>query len=186
MAKLKAVMDAKVARATGRKGLVIVHTGNGKGKTTAALGMLLRALGHGLKCAVIQFVKGDQESAEALLRSPLLTWDRCGEGFTWNTQDRQRDQDQARAGWDLALARLADPELGFLLLDELDIVLAHEYLPVAEVLAGLAGKSPELHVVITGRGAPEALVAVADLVAEMREIKHPFQAGIAAQKGIEF
>jgi cob(I)alamin adenosyltransferase len=186
MEKLKKVMDAKVARATGEKGLVIVHTGNGKGKTTAALGMLLRALGHGMKCAVVQFVKGDMATAEELLRSPLLAWDRCGEGFTWNTQDRQRDMDHARAGWELALARMADPELGFLLLDELNIVLAHGYLPVAEVLAALEAKGPDLHVVITGRGAPEALVAAADLVTEMKEIKHPFRAGIGAQKGIEF
>jgi cob(I)alamin adenosyltransferase len=186
MAKLKKVMDAKVARASGAKGLVIVHTGGGKGKTTAALGMLLRALGHGMKCAVVQFVKGDMATAEALLRSPLLTWDRCGEGYTWNTQDRQRDLDHARAGWELALGRMADPDLDFLLLDELNIVLAHDYLPVEEVLAGLAGKRPGLHVVITGRGAPEALVEAADLVTEMKEIKHPFKAGIGAQKGIEF
>jgi cob(I)alamin adenosyltransferase len=186
MGKLKKVMDAKVARATGQKGLIIVHTGNGKGKTTAALGMLLRALGHGMKCAVVQFIKGDMATAEELLRSPLLSWDRCGEGFTWNTQDRQRDMGHARAGWELALERMADPELGFLLLDELDIVLAHGYLPVEEVLAGLGRKRADLHVVITGRGAPEALVVVADLVTEMKEIKHPFKAGIGAQEGIEF
>jgi cob(I)alamin adenosyltransferase len=186
MEKLKKVMDAKVARAAGEKGLVIVHTGNGKGKTTAALGMLLRALGHGMKCAVVQFVKGDMATAEAHLRSPLLTWDRCGEGFTWNTQDRQRDLDHARAGWKLAQARMADPELGFLLLDELNIVLAQDLLPVAEVLAALDGKRPDLHVVITGRKAPDALVAAADLVTEMKEIKHPFRAGIGAQKGIEY
>ena len=186
MQALQAEMRTKMAAARERKGLLIVHTGDGKGKTTAALGMLLRALGHGFKCAVLQFIKGDRATAESLLASPLLSWERVGEGFTWDTQSRERDMAKAREGWDRALVHLADPELKFLLLDELNIVLSYGYLPVEEVVEALQAKRDDLHVVVTGRGAPEALVAIADLVTEMKEIKHPFQSGIRAQPGIEF
>ena len=186
MQALQAEMRAKMAAARDRKGLLIVHTGDGKGKTTAALGMLLRALGHGFNCAVLQFIKGDRATAESLLASPQLTWERVGEGFTWDTQDLERDKAKAREGWEKALARMADPDLKFLLLDELNIVLAYDYLPVEEVIEALKAKREDLHVVITGRGAPEALIAIADLVTEMKEIKHPFQNGIRAQAGIEF
>ncbi|MBS1766665.1 MAG: cob(I)yrinic acid a,c-diamide adenosyltransferase [Acidobacteria bacterium] len=186
MQALQADMRAKMAAARERKGLLIVHTGDGKGKTTAALGMLLRALGHGHKCAVLQFIKGDRATAESLLASPLLSWERVGEGFTWDTQDLERDRAKAREGWNRALKHLADPDLKFLLLDELNIVLAYDYLPEAEVIAALAAKREDLHVVVTGRGAPPALVAIADLVTEMKEIKHPFQQGVRAQAGIEF
>jgi cob(I)alamin adenosyltransferase len=187
--EMKAVqkeMRAKMAAARRRKGLLIVHTGDGKGKTSAALGMLLRSLGHGFKCAVVQFIKGDRGSAEALLESPLLQWDRVGEGFTWDTQSRERDTRCARAGWELVRRHLEDPELKFLLLDELNIVLGYDYLPLTEVIEALRNKPENLHVVVTGRGAPPALIEIADLVTEMKEIKHPFKQGIKAQRGIEF
>jgi len=186
MQALQAEMRAKMAAARDRKGLIVVHTGDGKGKTTAALGMLLRSLGHGYKCAVLQFIKGDRATAESLLASPLLSWERVGEGFTWDTQSRERDMAKAREGWEKALVRMADPELKFLLLDELNIVLSYGYLPVEEVVEALQAKREDLHVVVTGRGAPEALIAIADLVTEMKEIKHPFHSGIRAQPGIEF
>jgi cob(I)alamin adenosyltransferase len=186
MGKLQKVMRAKIEAAKGERGLVIVHTGDGKGKTSAALGMLLRSLGHGFKCAVVQFIKGDQGSAETLLKSSLLKWDRVGEGFTWDTQSRERDIEKVKEGWVIVEAHLADPDLKFLLLDELNIVLAYDYLPVETILNALAGKREDLHVVVTGRGAPQALMDVADLVTEMKEIKHPFRAGIQAQAGIEF
>lgn len=186
MQTLQAEMRAKMAAARDRKGLIIVHTGDGKGKTSAALGMLLRSLGHGFKCAVFQFIKGDRATAESLLASPLLTWERVGEGFTWDTQNRDRDIAKAREGWEKAVLAMADPDLKFLLLDELNIVLAYEYLPVEEVIAALKAKRADLHVVVTGRGAPESLIALADLVTEMKEIKHPFAHGIQAQAGIEF
>src|SRR6267378_4216470 len=154
-------MRGKMAAARRRKGLIIVHTGDGKGKTSAALGMLLRSLGHGFKCAVVQFVKGGRATAESLLKSPLLQWDKVGQGFTWDTQSREKDTKCARDGWELVQRHLADPELKFLLLDELNVV-------------------------VTGRGALPALIELADLVTEMKEIKHPFKQGIRAQPGIEF
>ncbi len=188
-AEMKAMqkeMRGKMKAARRRKGLIIVHTGDGKGKTSAALGMLLRSLGHGFKCAVVQFIKGGRGTAESLLQSPLLQWDKVGQGFTWDTQSREKDTQCARAGWELVLRHLADPELKFLLLDELNIVLSYDYLPVAEVIEALRKKRDDLHVVVTGRGAHPALIELADLVTEMREIKHPFKEGIRAQPGIEF
>jgi cob(I)alamin adenosyltransferase len=192
MGKLKAVVDRRIAAATREQGLLMVHTGAGKGKSTAALGMLVRSLGHGFKCAVVQFIKGEQATAEVMLErvardmGGALTWDRCGQGFTWNTQDREADIRHARAGWELVRRHLADPDLRFLLLDELNIVLGHGFLDTEEVLDELRGRQPWLHVVVTGRGAPKAVIEAADLVTEMKEIKHPFQAGIKAQAGIEF
>jgi cob(I)alamin adenosyltransferase len=192
MGKLKAVVDGRIAAATRAKGLLMVHTGNGKGKSTAALGMLVRSLGHGFKCAVVQFIKGEQPTAEVVLGNVAaamggsLAWDRCGQGFTWETQDRDADIAHAREGWALVRRHLADPELRFLLLDELNIVLSHGFLDTAEVLADLQARHQELHVVLTGRGAPEALLEAADLVTEMKELKHPFKAGVKAQAGIEF
>jgi len=188
-AEMKAMqkeMRGKMKAARRRKGLIIVHTGDGKGKTSAALGMLLRSLGHGFKCAVVQFIKGGRGTAESLLESPLLQWDKVGQGFTWDTQSREKDTQCARAGWELVLRHLEDPELKFLLLDELNIVLSYEYLPVAEVIGALRKKREDLHVVVTGRGALPALIEIADLVTEMKEIKHPFKEGIRAQAGIEF
>ena len=186
MKALQKQMRSKMAAARRRKGLIIVHTGDGKGKTSAALGMLLRSLGHGFKCAVVQFIKGGRGTAESLLASPLLRWDKVGQGFTWDTQSREKDTQCARAGWALVRRHLADPELKFLLLDELNIVLSYEYLPAAEVIEALRNKREDLHVVVTGRGALPALIEIADLVTEMKEIKHPFKEGIRAQPGIEF
>jgi cob(I)alamin adenosyltransferase len=185
-------MTTPIQDARPEPGLLIVHTGNGKGKTTAALGMLLRALGHGQRCAVVQFLKGKQPTAEviltqvAALAGGALTWDRCGQGFTWITRDRDRDSADAEAGWARVRQHLADPDLQFLLLDELNIVLRQGYLDPGTVLAELRERRPGLHVVVTGRGAPEILMDSADLVTEMNEVKHPFKAGVKAQPGIEF
>ncbi|OIQ98852.1 Cob(I)yrinic acid a,c-diamide adenosyltransferase [mine drainage metagenome] len=186
MQAMQAEMRRKISAAKEKRGLVIVHTGNGKGKTTAAFGMLTRMLAHTRRCAVIQFVKSHNDAVARLLQSPLLSWHHVGDGFTWDTQNRAADIASCRAGWKLACDHLQSPDLSFLLLDELNVVLAYDYLPVAEVLEALATRNPNLHVVITGRGAPEALVSAADLVTEMREIKHPFSAGVKAQLGIEF
>jgi len=192
MTKLKAVVDKRIASATEEKGLLMVHTGNGKGKSTAAMGMLVRSLGHGYGCAVVQFIKGEQATAEVVLAQVAtamggsLAWDRCGQGFTWNTQDREADIAHAREGWEIVKRHLADPAIRFILLDEMNIVLRHGFLDTAEVLADLQARRPDVHVVLTGRGAPEVLVEAADLVTEMKEIKHPFKAGIKAQAGIEF
>jgi cob(I)alamin adenosyltransferase len=186
MKALQTQMRGKMAAARRRKGLIIVHTGDGKGKTSAALGMLLRSLGHGFKCAVVQFIKRGRGTAESLLKSPLLQWDNVGQGFTWDTQSLEKDTRCARAGWELVRQHLADPELKFLVLDELNIVLAYEYLPAADVIEALRNKREDLHVVVTGRHALPALIEIADLVTEMREIKHPFKQGIRAQRGIEF
>jgi len=192
MEKLKTIVDGRIAAATQEKGLLMVHTGSGKGKSTAALGMLVRSLGHGYKCAVVQFIKGEQATAEVVLEGVAramggsLTWDRCGQGFTWDTQDHASDIAHAQEGWETVRRHLADPALRFLMLDELNIVLRHGFLDTAQVLAELQARGPHLHVVLTGRGAPEALMEAADLVTEMKEIKHPFKAGIKAQAGIEF
>jgi cob(I)alamin adenosyltransferase len=186
MQDLQAAMDAKIRAAQEQRGLVIVHTGDGKGKSTAAFGLLARMLAHHRRCAVIQFIKHGDDAAERVLRSPALSWRSVGGGFTWNTQDRAADIARCREGWALALGHFQDPEIALVLLDELNIVLAHGYLPEAEVLAGLRARPPLQHVVITGRGAPPGLLAVADLVTEMRELKHPFKTGVKAQAGIEF
>jgi len=192
MKKLKTFFDNKIAAADIEKGLLIVHTGNGKGKTTAAIGMLVRCLGYGFKCAVVQFIKGAQNTSETALLNAAksmggsLSWDRCGDGFTWDTQDRQKDIDHAREGWEIVVRHLEDEDLRFLFLDELNIVLRHEFLNIGEVLPVLQGRHPNLHVVITGRNAPHELIEAADLVTEMKEIKHPFKSGIKAQQGIEY
>ncbi len=178
-----------LATKTREKGLLIVHTGKGKGKTTAAMGLALRALGHGHKVGLVQFVKGAWASGErdALARfDDLITIRVMGEGFTWETQDRDRDIAAAGAAWQAALDMLADPSYRLVILDELNIVLRYDYLPLAEVLAGLSAKPPDQHVVVTGRNAPPALIEAADLVTEMTLVKHPFRGGIKAQPGIEF
>ncbi len=187
--KQKAARDRMLATKTREKGLLIVHTGKGKGKTTAAMGLALRALGHGHKVGLVQFVKGAWASGErdALARfDDLITVKVMGEGFTWETQDRDRDIAAAGAAWQAALDMLADPSYRLVILDELNIVLRYDYLPLAEVLAGLSAKPPDQHVVVTGRNAPPALIEAADLVTEMTLVKHPFRAGIKAQRGIEF
>ncbi|HEU5079228.1 MAG TPA: cob(I)yrinic acid a,c-diamide adenosyltransferase [Opitutaceae bacterium] len=186
MKELQSEMHSKMRAAREKRGLIVVHTGDGKGKTTAAFGMLARMLAHGKKCAVIQFIKSGSDAVEKLLRSPNLTWHRVGEGFTWDTQDRSKDIASCREGWALALNYLRSESLDFLLLDELSIVLGFDYLPLDEILAALRTKPEMLHIVITGRGAKPELIALADLVTEMREVKHPFQAGVKAQPGIEF
>jgi cob(I)alamin adenosyltransferase len=189
MARIKAAKDRIYGSKTREKGLLIVHTGTGKGKSTAAWGMVARTLGHGLKVGVVQFVKGRRETGERkfLLRFPdQVAMAVMGEGFTWESQDRERDIAAARAALAKAEQMLQDPELHLVVLDELNIVLRYGTLAVDEVLQVLAGRRPELHVVVTGRNAPEALVEAADLVTEMRPVKHPFREGIKGQLGIEF
>jgi len=186
----KAIQDRRMAATVTDRGLVIVHTGAGKGKTTAALGMVLRSLGHGHRVAIIQFIKGGWEPAEKRAFDPWgeqLHFHATGEGFTWETQDRERDREKAQAGWLVALRYLADPEFKLVLLDEANVALKKAYLSVEQVLDGI-GKRPEgTHVVLTGRNAPEEIIARADLVTEMTLVKHPLKSQqIRAQAGIEF
>ena len=189
MAKKKAARDKILATKTIEKGLLIVHTGKGKGKSTAAFGLVMRAIGHGQKVAVVQFVKGKWETGErAVLErfSDQVSIHTMGEGFTWETQDRQRDLSAARAAWDKAKALITDPDIRMVLLDELNIVLRYDYLPIDEVLEVLRAKPEDKHVIVTGRNAKDELVEAADLVTEMTMVKHPFRSGVKAQAGIEF
>lgn len=189
MAKKKAARDRMIATKTREKGLLIVHTGKGKGKSTAAFGMVMRAIGHGMKVGVVQFVKGKWETGERVVleRFPdQVTIRTMGEGFTWETQDRPRDIAAARAAWEQAKELIADPEYGMVMLDELNIVLRYEYLPTEEVVAALAARPEGKHVIVTGRNASDALIEAADLVTEMEMVKHPFRDGVKAQAGIEF
>jgi cob(I)alamin adenosyltransferase len=189
MANRKAARTRMLATKTEERGLVIVHTGLGKGKSTAAFGLVMRSIGHGLKVGIVQFVKGVWTSGErsVLDRFPeLVSIKVLGEGFTWDTQDRQRDIRAARQAWDAAVAMLADPTLHLVVLDELNIVLRYDYLPLDEVLAALRGKRRDLHVVVTGRNAKPELIELADLVTDMTMVKHPFRTGVKAQRGIEF
>ena len=188
-AKRKAAKAKILAGKTIEKGLLMVHTGTGKGKSTAAFGLVLRCLGHGFPVAIVQFVKGKWQTGErtALERfAELVSIRSMGEGFTWETQDRARDIAAARAAWEMAQAVLADPRYRLVLLDELNIVLRYDYLPIAEVVEALARRRPDLHVVVTGRNAKPELIEAADLVTEMTLVKHPFRAGVKAQQGIEF
>ena len=189
MAKRKAARAKILATKTEERGLVIVHTGTGKGKSTAAFGMVMRCLGHGMRVGIVQFIKGAWDTGErhVLARFPeLVTCRAMGEGFTWDTQDRARDIAAARAAWEQAKALIADPSYRLVLLDELNIVLRYDYLPIAEVVETLKGKPRDLHLVITGRNAKPELIDIADLVTEMTLVKHPFRSGVKAQKGIEF
>jgi cob(I)alamin adenosyltransferase len=189
MAKRKAVQDAEVAGKTIEKGLLIVHTGTGKGKSTAAFGLLLRMVGRGRKTAVVQFIKGAWSTSErpALERfGDLVEWHSMGEGFTWETQDRARDVAACRRAWDKVVELMARPDIAMIVLDELNIALRYDYLPLDEVLAALKARRPDLHVVVTGRNAKPALIEAADLVTEMTLVKHHFAAGVKAQEGIEF
>ena len=189
MVARKAVQDAEVASKTiASKGLLVVHTGAGKGKSTAAFGLVLRALGHDWPVGVVQFVKGAWDTGERrmLERSPLVRWHTMGEGFTWETQDRTRDVAAAEAAWSKALDLMADPTIRLVVLDELNIALRYDYLPLANVVRALLARRPDLHVVVTGRNAKPALLEAADLVTEMTAVKHHFAAGIKAQAGIEF
>jgi cob(I)alamin adenosyltransferase len=190
MAKRKAVQDAEVAAKTiADKGLLMVHTGQGKGKSTAAFGLALRALGRGWRVGIVQFIKGAWETGErkALERfGDLVSWRSMGEGFTWETQDRARDMAAAEAAFAVAREMMADPSIRLLILDELNIALRYDYLPLGEVLSALGSRRPGLHVVVTGRNAKPELVAIADLVTEMSLVRHHFAAGVKAQEGIEF
>jgi cob(I)alamin adenosyltransferase len=189
MKQKQAARDKIMANKTREKGLLIVHTGKGKGKTSAALGMVTRAVGHGMKVGVVQFVKGAWETGEKKVFDAfpdLIEFRAMGEGFTWNTQDRARDIATARAAWDEVKRMIADPAYRMVLADELNIVLRYDYLPLDEVLAVLTAKDEMKHVIVTGRNAPEALIEAADLVTEMTMIKHPFRSGVKAQPGIEF
>ncbi|MDT3380391.1 cob(I)yrinic acid a,c-diamide adenosyltransferase [Labrys neptuniae] len=190
MEKRKAVQDAEVASKTiTEKGLLIVNTGPGKGKSTAAFGLIMRALGHGWRIGVVQFIKGAWSTGErtALERfDDLVTWKSMGEGFTWETQDRERDVAAAGRAWDAAKAMLADPGIRLLVLDEINIALRYDYLDLAEVVETLKARRPDLHVVVTGRNAKPELIEAADLVTEMTLVKHHFAAGVKAQQGIEF
>lgn len=189
MARRKAVQDAEVAGKTITRGLLMVHTGPGKGKSTAAMGLALRMLGRGRPVAIIQFIKGAWSTGERFAFEAFgdqLTWHSMGEGFTWETQDRARDMAACARAWAEAEAQMARAELGLLVLDELCIALRYEYLALDAVLAELAARRDDLHVVVTGRNAPAALIAAADLVTEMQAVKHPYKAGVKAQEGIEF
>jgi len=189
MAKKKAARAKILATKTIERGLVIVHTGTGKGKSTAAFGMAMRCIGHGMRVGIVQFVKGAWASGEraVLERFPdLVTLRAMGEGFTWETQDRARDIAAARAAWEAAKAMIADPSYRLVLLDELNIVLRYDYLPIEEILAALKTKPRDLHIVVTGRNAKPELLEIADLVTEMTLVKHPFRSGVKAQAGIEF
>lgn len=190
MQKRKAQQDRRMAETVTDRGLVIVHTGAGKGKTTAALGMVLRSLGHGHRIAIVQFIKGAWEPAE---KKAFAAWGEqlrfhaSGEGFTWETQDRERDTQMAQAGWQVALQVLADPAFRLVLLDEVNVALKKGYLSWEQVLEGINLRPPQTHVVLTGRNAPEALIERADLVTEMSLIKHPLKLQrVRAQAGIEF
>ena len=190
MQRRKEVQEQRLAQASKQKGLIIVHTGNGKGKTTSALGMVIRSLGHGYRVAIIQFIKGAWEPAEKKVLgrwSEQLEFYAMGEGFTWETQDRERDIEKVQAAWSKAREFIRNPDYQMVLLDEINVALKLGYLDVEDVLQGLAEKPEDSHVILTGRGAPPELIEQADLVTEMTLIKHPFkEQGIKAQPGIEF
>ncbi|WP_101068717.1 cob(I)yrinic acid a,c-diamide adenosyltransferase [Roseovarius salinarum] len=191
MAKKKAAREKIMATKTDEKGLVIVHTGKGKGKSSAAFGMIFRCIAHEMPCAVVQFIKGGMGTGEReLIQShfaDICQFHTMGEGFTWETQNRDRDIEMARAAWDKAKDLIRDPEIRMVLLDEINIALRYDYLDVDEVVEFLATEKPEMtHVVLTGRNANDALIEAADLVTEMELVKHPFRAGIKAQIGVEY
>ena len=191
MAKKKAARDKIMATKTGEKGLIIVHTGKGKGKSSAAFGMIFRAIAHGMPAAVVQFIKGGMECGERTLiqerfsaECPFYT---MGEGFTWETQDKTRDTEMAQAAWEKSKELIRDPSNRMVLLDEINIALRYGYLDVAEVVAFLQDEKPAMtHVILTGRNAAPELIEVADLVTEMELVKHPFRSGIKAQAGVEY
>ncbi|MTJ79533.1 MAG: cob(I)yrinic acid a,c-diamide adenosyltransferase [Telmatospirillum sp.] len=189
MAKKKAARDRLMAKKTDQRPLLIVHTGAGKGKSSAAFGMALRCIGHGMPVGIIQFIKGAWDTAERRVLSSfddLVTFRAMGEGFTWETQDRARDIASAAAAWEAARMLLADPKYAMVILDELNVVLRYGYLPLEPVLESIRTRAPGQHVVVTGRNAPDALLAEADLVTEMTLVKHPFRDGVKAQPGVEY
>jgi len=188
MVRKKAVIDDKIAAAQAERGILVVNTGNGKGKSSAAFGVVARALGHGLKVAVVQFVKGRSDTGEEAFfrQQPNVAWHVGGEGFTWETQDPERDAAAARQAWDVASRHLADPEIGLVVLDEFTYTFKYGWLELAPVLAALRARPPLQHVIITGRAAPEALRQAADTVTDMGMEKHAFQAGLKAMPGLEW
>ena len=193
MTRKKAVIDGMIAEAQQERGVLVVNTGNGKGKSSAAFGVLARALGHGMRAAVIQFVKGRSDTGEegfyrqvAQATPGCLVWHVSGEGFTWEVQDGARDKAAAQAAWELACGYLADPAIDLVILDEFTYTLKYGWLDPAAVLAALAARPAMQHVIITGRGAPDALIDVADTVTEMTPVKHAFKAGVKAMKGLEW
>lgn len=191
MQKIKAARDRMLAERQGEKGLIIVHTGPGKGKSSSGFGMILRCIAHGMPCAVVQFIKGAWDTGERRLLTghfgDLCQFHAMGEGFTWETQDKARDIAAARAGWEKAKALIRDDSIRMVLLDEINIALRYDYLDVAEVVAFLRDEKPAMtHVVLTGRNAKPEVIELADLVTEMTAVKHPFRAGIKAQAGVEF
>ncbi len=191
MAKKKVARDKIMAGKSGEKGLIIVHTGTGKGKSSSGFGMVLRCIAHGMPCAVVQFIKGAWDTGERRLLTEnfgeLCQFHAMGEGFTWETQDRQRDIEAARAGWEKSKQLILDPTIRLVMLDEINIALRYDYLDVEEVMKFLHEEKPPLtHVVLTGRNAKDALIEAADLVTEMTLIKHPFRSGVKGQPGVEF
>ena len=189
MANRKAIQDKEVALKTVEKGLLVVHTGKGKGKSTAAFGLLLRAIGRGLRCGVVQFGKGAWQTGERFAVERFgdqVQWYTLGEGFTWETQDRERDVAAAKRAWAKALELMADPSIRFIVLDELNISLRYDHLDIAEIVTALKARRADQHVVVTGRNAKPELIEAADLVTEMTLVKHHFAAGVKAQEGIEF
>ncbi|WP_033923987.1 cob(I)yrinic acid a,c-diamide adenosyltransferase [Sphingomonas sp. 35-24ZXX] len=189
MKRVQAARERMQARRTLERGLLIVHTGNGKGKSSSAFGMAIRSLGWGMKVGIVQYVKGSWETGEKNFfqaNPDLLTFEVMGEGFTWDTQDRARDIEAARAAWERSKALILDPEYDFIILDELNIVLRQDTLPIEEIVAFLKDRPLTKHICITGRNAKPELVEIADLVTEFEEVKHPFKAGFKAQKGVEY
>jgi cob(I)alamin adenosyltransferase len=189
MKRIKAAQERIQARHTLERGLLIVHTGNGKGKSSSAFGMAIRSLGWGMKVGIVQYVKGSWETGEKTFFSAnpdLLTFEVMGEGFTWDTQDRARDMAAARAAWERSKDLILDPDYDFVILDELNIVLRHDTLPLEEIIDFLKARPLTKHICITGRSARPELIEIADLVTEFTEVKHPFKAGFKAQKGVEY
>ncbi len=187
MQRKKAVVDAKIATATAERGVLVVNTGNGKGKSSSAFGMVARALGHGMRVGIVQFIKGSFSTGEEAFfrRFAEVEYHVMGEGFTWETQDRERDIRAATAAWEQARRFLADPAFHMVVLDELNIALKHRYVSLTDVLEALRARPVHQHAIVTGRAAPPELIEIADTVTEMNVIKHAFQAGVRAQKGIE-
>ncbi|MEM7744929.1 MAG: cob(I)yrinic acid a,c-diamide adenosyltransferase [Pseudomonadota bacterium] len=190
MAKKKAARDKIMATKTDKKGLIIVHTGKGKGKSTAAFGMIFRQIAHGMPCAVVQYIKGGMSTGERDLitqnHSDICEFHTMGEGFTWETQDKARDMEMARAAWEKSKELIRSGK-SMVLLDEINIALRYDYIPIDEVVAFLTEEKPDMtHVVLTGRNAKDELIEIADLVTEMELVKHPFRSGIKAQQGVEF
>ena len=188
MAKKKEVVDAAIARAADQRGIFLVNTGNGKGKSSAGFGLVARAIGHGMRVGVVQFIKGRSDTGEEAFfrRQPEVAWHVMGEGFTWETQDRARDVATAEAAWQQASALLRDPAIGLVVLDELNIALKYQYLDAERVTADILARPQHQHVVVTGRAAPQVLIDAADTVTEMALVKHAFKAGLKAMPGMEF